>query len=99
MTDFPVNWYRQRRTNWEEDQALLDEKIIKQPVLFIQATFDSVLKPEMSKNMETLIPDLTRGEVPATHWVLTQEPAEVNKILRQWLEGQGLGNGTRKSSL
>ena len=96
---FSVNWYRQRRTNWEEDQALLDKKVIKQLVLFIQATYDSVLKPEMSKSMDALIPNLTRGEVPATHWALTQKPEEVNKIIRQWLEGQGLGTGKAKSSL
>jgi soluble epoxide hydrolase/lipid-phosphate phosphatase len=97
LTLHPVNWYRQRRTNWEEDQALLDKKVIKQPVLFIQATYDSVLKPEMSKSMDALIPDLTRGEVAATHWALTQKPDEVNQTLRKWLEGQGLGKA--KSSL
>lgn len=85
-----VNWYRQRRTNWEEDQALLDKKTINQPVLFIQATYDSVLKPEMSKAMDALIPKLTRGEVPATHWALTQKPEDVNKLIRQWLEKEGL---------
>ncbi|KAL6704870.1 hypothetical protein ACN47E_007553 [Coniothyrium glycines] len=94
-----LNWYRQRRTNWEEDQALLDKKIIKQPVLFIQATYDSVLKPEMSKNMGALIPRLTRGEVAATHWALTQKPEEVNRIIRQWLETQGLGDAPSKSNL
>jgi soluble epoxide hydrolase/lipid-phosphate phosphatase len=94
---FSVNWYRQRRTNWEEDQALLNKKTIKQPVLFIQATYDSVLKPEMSKSMDALIPNLTRGEVAATHWALTQKPEEVNRTLRQWLEGQGVGKA--KSSL
>jgi soluble epoxide hydrolase/lipid-phosphate phosphatase len=97
LTLDPVNWYRQRRTNWEEDQALLDKKVIKQPVLFIQATYDSVLKPEMSKSMDAFIPNLTRGEVAATHWALTQKPEEVNQIVRQWLEGQGLGKP--KSSL
>ncbi|KAF1847363.1 alpha/beta-hydrolase [Cucurbitaria berberidis CBS 394.84] len=86
-----LNWYRQRRSNWEEDQALLDKKIIKQPVLFIQATHDSVLKPEMSKSMGAFIPNLTRGEVAASHWALTQTPEEVNGIIRQWFEGQGLG--------
>lgn len=94
-----VNWYRQRRTNWEEDQALHDKKVIKQPALFIQATYDSVLKPEMSKSMDALIPHLTRGEVPATHWALTQKPEECNKIIRQWLEAQGLASGQAKSSL
>jgi soluble epoxide hydrolase/lipid-phosphate phosphatase len=92
-----VNWYRTRKTNWEEDQALLDKKIISQPVLFIQASYDSVLKPEMSKNMEGFIPNMTRGEVEATHWALTQKPDEVNQIVRQWLEVQGLAKP--KSSL
>ncbi|CAO2651630.1 Nn.00g042000.m01.CDS01 [Neocucurbitaria sp. VM-36] len=87
-----LNWYRQRRTNWEEDQALLDKIVIQQPVLFIQATYDSVLKPEMSKSMDTLIPNLTRGEVAASHWALTQKPEEVNEIVRQWLESQGFGS-------
>jgi soluble epoxide hydrolase/lipid-phosphate phosphatase len=97
LTLHPVNWYRQRRTNWEEDQALLDKKVIKQPVLFIQATYDSVLKPEMSKSMDALIPNLTRGEVAATHWALTQKPDEVSQTIRKWLEDQGLGKA--KSSL
>jgi soluble epoxide hydrolase/lipid-phosphate phosphatase len=95
-----VNWYRTRRTNWEEDQALLSKKTITQPVLFIQATHDSVLKPEMSKSMEQFIPNLTRGEVAATHWALTQKPEEVNEIIRHWVEGQGLvGKKGGKSSL
>jgi len=85
-----LNWYRQRRTNWEEDQALLSKKTIHQPVLFIQATYDSVLKPEMSKSMDALIPNLTRSEVAATHWALTQKPDEVNRLIRQWLEKEGL---------
>lgn len=76
---------------------MLDKKVIKQPVLFIQATYDSVLKPEMSKSMDSLIPNLTRGEVPATHWALTQKPEEVNQILRGWLEALGLGR--KKSNL
>ncbi|RYN21211.1 hypothetical protein AA0115_g9848 [Alternaria tenuissima] len=85
-----LNWYRQRRTNWEEDQALLSRKQITQSVLFIQATHDGVLKPEMSKSMEKFIPKLTRGEVKAAHWALTQKPQECNTIIRQWFEGQGL---------
>jgi soluble epoxide hydrolase/lipid-phosphate phosphatase len=95
-----VNWYRTRRTNWEEDQALLDKKTINQPVLFIQATHDSVLKPEMSKSMEQFIPNMTRGEVAATHWALTQKAEDVNEIIRQWVEGQGLvGKAKGKSTL
>lgn len=70
---------------------LLDKKVIKIPVLFIQATYDSVLKPEMAKNMDALLPNLTRGEVPATHWALTQKPDETNAIIKKWLVNQGFG--------
>ncbi|KAI4629798.1 uncharacterized protein J4E87_002985 [Alternaria ethzedia] len=95
-----LNWYRQRRTNWEEDQALLDKKIINQPVLFIQAKHDGVLKPAMAKSMDNFIPKLTKGEVEAAHWALIQKPEETNAIIRQWLEAEGLvGKKKRESSL
>ncbi|KAF2112584.1 Alpha/Beta hydrolase protein [Lophiotrema nucula] len=85
-----LNWYRTRKANWEEDLALLDKKVITIPTLFIQATYDSVLKPEMSLSMGKSLPNLTRGEVAATHWALTQKPEEVNAIIRHWLVDQGL---------
>ncbi|KAF9737735.1 hypothetical protein PMIN03_003264 [Paraphaeosphaeria minitans] len=88
----PVNWYRTRKVNWEHDQALLDKKKIEQPLLFIQATNDNVLRPEMSKGMEKFIPNLTRGEVNASHWALTQTPEKVNAIIASWLGKQSLGN-------
>ncbi|KAF2001615.1 alpha/beta-hydrolase [Amniculicola lignicola CBS 123094] len=84
-----LNWYRTRKSNWEEDLGLLDKKVIAIPSLFIQATYDSVLKPEMARGMNEYLPNLTRGEVAATHWALTQKPDEVNAIIRKWLEGQG----------
>ncbi|KAF2180710.1 alpha/beta-hydrolase [Zopfia rhizophila CBS 207.26] len=84
-----LNWYRTRKANWEEDLALLDKKTISIPTLFVQATYDSVLKPEMSKAMDTLCTNLTRGEVAATHWALTQKPEHVNAIIKKWLENQG----------
>ena len=40
--------------------------------------------------MDALIPNLTRSEVAATHWALTQKPDEVNRLIRQWLEKEGL---------
>ena len=70
--------------------SLLNRKVIHQPVLFILATYDDVLKPEMSKNMDAFIPNLTRGEVPSSHWALTQKPVEVNRVIQQWIEGLGL---------
>ncbi|KAF2634599.1 alpha/beta-hydrolase [Massarina eburnea CBS 473.64] len=94
-----LNWYRSRKANWEQELALIeqDKKIISIPTLFVQATFDTYLKPEMSKNMEGFMPNLTRGEVEASHWALTQTPVEVNAIIEKWLEGQGLGKRSSSS--
>ncbi|KAL1796314.1 hypothetical protein ACET3X_004854 [Alternaria dauci] len=95
-----LNWYRVRRANWEEDQELLSRKQINQPALFIQATYDMVLIPGMAKSMGHFIPKLTREEVKSGHWALTQKPDEVNAIIRQWFEGQGLvGKKKRESTL
>ncbi|KAK3214251.1 hypothetical protein GRF29_28g2487914 [Pseudopithomyces chartarum] len=88
----PLNWYRTRKVNWEQDKAILDKKTISIPTLFITATNDSVLKPEMSKGMEKFFPKLTRGEVKASHWALTQTPEQVNEIIAKWLDKQGLGS-------
>lgn len=85
-----LNWYRTRQVNWKDDLALLDKKTITVPTLFIQATQDSVLKPEMSKGMERFLPRLTRAEVAASHWALTQNPEDVNAIMAKWLDAQVL---------
>ncbi|KAF2714805.1 alpha/beta-hydrolase [Pleomassaria siparia CBS 279.74] len=90
-----LNWYRTRKANWEEDLALLDKQTISIPALYVEATYDTVLTPEMSKGMEAFVPNLTRGDVPATHWALTQKPEEVNAIVSKWLADQGFG--TRSS--
>ncbi|KAF1962007.1 alpha/beta-hydrolase [Byssothecium circinans] len=94
-----LNWYRNRKANWEQELVFIQQgkQEISIPTLFIQATLDSILKPEMSKNMEHLMPNLTRGEVEATHWALTQKPVEVNAIIEKWLEGQGLGKRSSSS--
>ncbi|KAI4767038.1 hypothetical protein E4T52_13044 [Aureobasidium sp. EXF-3400] len=80
----PLNWYRTRRINFEDDLKL-GTKMVKQPVLFISGRHDLVLTPEMSKGMGVFIPNLRRREVEAGHWALTQTPEEVNKIVRDWL--------------
>jgi hypothetical protein len=54
----------------------------------VQATYDSVLNPEIFEIVGKLVPNLSKGEVAATHWALTQKPDEVNGIIRKWLEGQ-----------
>lgn len=97
----PLNWYRTRRINFEDDLEWVDPrrskqsyanpsrlgtKQVMQPVLFISGRLDAVLKPEMSKGMEMFVANLRRREVEAGHWALTQVPREVNETLGKWLD-------------
>ncbi|TKA74901.1 hypothetical protein B0A55_03760 [Friedmanniomyces simplex] len=93
----PCNWYRTRKLNYEDDLQLpaASKSGLQQPVLFIQALHDSVLKPEMSKGMERSIPHLTRGEVPASHWALWHTPQQTNKLIKDWVDGVVLGGKSK----
>jgi pimeloyl-ACP methyl ester carboxylesterase len=64
--------------------------------LFIQGKYDSILLPSMSTGIDKYLLNLTRAEVEATHWALTQKPEETNAIIGDWLEKVGFG---RKSYL
>ena len=58
---------------------------IDMPVLFIQATQDAALPPEMSKNMGKYIPKLTKKAVDTGHWALWTAAQEVNGYIAEWL--------------
>ena len=36
------------------------------------------------------VPELTAKNVDASHWLLWQKPEEVNGIISEWMQGQGL---------
>jgi soluble epoxide hydrolase / lipid-phosphate phosphatase len=61
----------------------------------VQANRDMVLKPELSQNMGKYLPNLTRREVNGTHWLLWQKPAEVNAVLKEWMENVVSGNRSK----
>ncbi|KHN99461.1 epoxide hydrolase [Metarhizium album ARSEF 1941] len=93
----PLNWYRTRRINYEEELALTkDFKPIETPALFIGATNDSALPPAMAAGMGKWFKDLTRAEVEASHWALTQTPDDVNSLIGAWL-GKVLGGAVKAS--
>ena len=68
-------------------QHRLEKTTIDVPVLFICASKDAALPPAMSANMKQYFPHLTRKEVTASHWALWEKPEEVNKFVKEWLEG------------
>ncbi|KAK4067756.1 alpha/beta-hydrolase [Trichoderma sp. SZMC 28011] len=84
----PLNWYRTREINANEEIALGEEarpNTFEQPALFIGATHDDALPPAMSQGMDAAFADLTRAEVDATHWALTQAGPVVNEHIGKWL--------------
>ncbi|WEW61172.1 alpha/beta hydrolase family protein [Emydomyces testavorans] len=89
-----VNWYRTREQNYKDELELIGREI-DIPVLFIGATKDPALRPELSKGMEKYIPKLTRAEVDGTHWVLWQKPEDCNKIIERWIEEVVFGGQSR----
>ncbi|KAF7545636.1 hypothetical protein G7Z17_g9023 [Cylindrodendrum hubeiense] len=81
----PLNWYRLRKLNFDDELELAgkDHKFAM-PALFITATDDVALPPSMSKGMDKHFDNLTRGEVKATHWALTQASEGVNAQVAKW---------------
>jgi pimeloyl-ACP methyl ester carboxylesterase len=81
------NYYRNRRQNFQDEQALLAEGpravAIQCPILFVRSLKDVVITSDMIPLNETLIPYHTQKDVDAGHWILWQKPEEVNKILEE----------------
>ncbi|XP_056371768.1 bifunctional epoxide hydrolase 2 [Oenanthe melanoleuca] len=82
----PLNWYRNLRANWKWALSARDRKILI-PALMVTAGKDPVLHPILSKGMESWIPQLHRENLQECgHWTQLERPAEVNRILLEWLE-------------
>ena len=96
----PLNWYRTRELNFEDEKPLAERAgggKLEMPALFIAASKDTALPPSMSAGMEAYFTKLSRGEVDASHWALTQAPDEVNGRIGAWLDE--VEGGTLKSAL
>ena len=95
----PLNWYRMREANFRDEEPLAKAGVrLEMPALYIAASRDTALPPAMSGGMEAHIKQLSRAEVNATHWALTQKPQDVNDIIGSWLKGLDKRPG-QKSSL
>ncbi|RKU40311.1 hypothetical protein DL546_001747 [Coniochaeta pulveracea] len=94
----PLNWYRTRKVNYEEEMELFKlgrgEGKISMPALFITAKKDAALPPAMSKGMDGYFETLVRREVDANHWALWEASQDVNKYIGEFisdvLEGRKL---------
>ncbi|PKS08112.1 hypothetical protein jhhlp_005387 [Lomentospora prolificans] len=84
----PLSWYRTARVNFQDELSLVESGAVNftMPGLYIGATMDTALPPEMSVGMEAYFNQgLTRGEVVSSHWALWQAAKGVNNILGDWI--------------
>ncbi|KAJ5200618.1 hypothetical protein N7491_008576 [Penicillium cf. griseofulvum] len=88
----PLNWYRTRDVNYEDELAILD-RVIQVPTLFIQGLRDQALPPHLGKYMAKQVPRLTLKQVDTGHWALWEKPGEVNEIIGSWLKDQSSADG------
>lgn len=75
----PLNWYRTRKINYEEELALLkdgQQPKVTQPALMVLAKKDQALPPRMAQGMEVYFDSLRKEEVDGTHWSLWEPVAE-----------------------
>ncbi|MBA2337180.1 MAG: alpha/beta hydrolase [Acidimicrobiia bacterium] len=84
----PLNLYRNIDRNVADTTAYADAPVTV-PTMMIAADADPVLPAALSEGMERWIPDL-RTEVITNcgHWTQQERPAEVNRLLIDFLEGR-----------
>jgi pimeloyl-ACP methyl ester carboxylesterase len=80
-----VSWYRNLDRNWETAPAVGSAKI-EVPSLMVTAEWDQALRPEMAAGMPALVSDLETILIEKCgHWTQQEKPAELNRILVDWL--------------
>ena len=80
-----VSWYRNLDRNWETVPELGVAKI-EVPSLMVTAEWDFALRPEMAAGMPALVSDLETVLIEKCgHWTQQEKPAELNRILVDWL--------------
>ena len=87
-----LNWYRNLRRNWELGGPWRGQPI-RQPSLFIAGSKDGVLRfPAAQSQLDSFpktLPGLRGSHIldGAGHWVQQERPAEVNRLLIDFLKG------------
>ncbi len=80
----PINWYRNWTHNWQALAGI--DQTITIPTLFIGAVNDVVVTLEQVEAMKSLITDLEiRMLDDCGHWSQQEKPAEVNRLMLDWL--------------
>ncbi|UCE88025.1 MAG: alpha/beta hydrolase [Deltaproteobacteria bacterium] len=80
-----IHWYRNIDRNRERFPQV-GSAPVDVPCLMVTAEWDPVLRPEMAAGMERLVADLETVMIEKCgHWTQQDKPAELNRILVDWL--------------
>ncbi|KAK7730841.1 hypothetical protein SLS53_008919 [Cytospora paraplurivora] len=96
----PLNWYRTRKINFEEELALIkdgEKPRIKTPALIVLANNDIALPPRIAAGMDEHFDNLTKGEVDGTHWALWDSTELVNAQIGKFIESVLTGPSAKAS--
>jgi pimeloyl-ACP methyl ester carboxylesterase len=85
-----LNWYRNIDARWEQTPFLAGAKLL-QPTLFVAGELDPVIAMRRTAfdTLEQAVPRLTKKVLlpGAGHWIQQERPAEVNRLLLEFLAG------------
>ena len=74
------------KANDEYAKELKNFTTIDCPVLFIQATYDSVLTKNLNTHNKMVCTNLTEDEIACGHWMQREKPQEVNLAIEKWIK-------------
>jgi len=84
-----LSWYRNVVCNWKASAVPGGEPgathPIHVPVLMVTASRDPVIRPEMARDMDDLVPDLEVRALECGHWTQQEKPEEVNALIHDWI--------------
>ena len=81
----PNSWYVNGKANDKYAKELKNFTTIDCPVLFIQATYDSVLTRNLNTHNKMVCTNLTEDEIACGHWMQREKPQEANLAIEKWI--------------
>ena len=86
-------WYVNSERNLAYAARAVDGGVLRLPVLFLHAAYDSICETIESRLVEPMRRDctnLTERVFETGHWMVQEQPAQVNAAIAEWLTAAGL---------
>ena len=84
----PCSWYMNHQCNSKYSAEADNSGRLNMPVLFLTGRYDytcECVDSALAKPMRGLCSNLTEGTVNSGHWMMLEQPVEVNAAIVQWL--------------